>query len=262
MTFFMPYALITGASRGIGQAIATELAKRQYNLLLVARSGDALDRIGQDLARQHNVQVRSLAADLADSTAPQQVFDWCQTNGFDVSILVNNAGYGLSGPFEQYSVAENGAMMQVNMTALVQLTQLFLPQLRQQKKAYILNIASSTAYQALPGMSLYAATKVFVLNFSRGLHHELAGTSVSVTSISPGATDTGFNDRANINEKAREAAKKIVMTPEAVAKQAVEAMFAGKAEVITGAINKIGAFAAWLLPKSLVEKTAYKIYKE
>ncbi|CCH00660.1 short-chain dehydrogenase/reductase SDR [Fibrella aestuarina BUZ 2] len=258
----MPYALITGASRGIGQAIATELARRQVDLLLVARSGDALTRIGQELATQYNVQVRSLALDLADPAAPQQLFDWCQANAIDVSMLINNAGYGLSGDFEQYTVAENLAMMQVNMTALVQLTQLFLPQLRRQKQAYILNIASSTAYQALPGMSLYAATKVFVLNFSRGLHHELSGTSVSVTSVSPGATDTGFNDRAQINDKAREAAKKVVMTPEVVAKQAVEAMYAKKAEVITGAINKLGAFAAWLLPKSLVEKTAYKIYKE
>ncbi|MBO0936865.1 SDR family oxidoreductase [Fibrella sp. HMF5335] len=258
----MTYALITGASRGIGQAIATELASRKYNLLLVARSGSALETIAADLSRKQGVSVQTLAIDLATPDAPQQVFDWCQTNGYAVSILVNNAGYGLSGQFEQYLLAENLAMMQVNMTTLVALTQLFLPQLRQQSKAYILNIASSTAYQALPGMSLYAATKVFVLNFSRGLHHELAGSGVSVTCVSPGATDTGFNDRAQINQKARDAAKKITMTPESVAKQSVAGMFAGKAEIITGAINKVGAFAAWLLPKGIVEKTAYKIYKE
>ena len=258
----MSYALITGASRGIGLAIATELACRNYNLLLVARSGDLLERLAQKLAVDHGVKTDFLAIDLAGAAAPQQVADWCLAKQYDVSVLVNNAGYGLSGQFEQYSVAENLAMMQVNMTSLVQLTQLFLPQLHKQKQAYILNIASSTAYQALPGMSLYAATKVFVLNFSRGLHHELAGTSVSVTCISPGATDTGFNDRAKINQKAREAAKKITMTPEAVAKQSVAGMLAGRAEVITGGINKLGAFAAWLLPKALVEKAAYKIYKE
>ncbi|RYF76636.1 MAG: SDR family oxidoreductase [Cytophagaceae bacterium] len=258
----MSYALITGASRGIGLAIAAELARRNYNLLLVARSGDQLQKLAQQLAADHNVKVDSLAVDLSDAAAPQQVVDWCKTNKYDVSVLVNNAGYGLSGQFEQYTLSDNLAMMQVNMTSLVQLTQLLLPELHRQQRGYILNIASSTAYQALPGMSLYAATKVFVLNFSRGLHHELAGTSVSVTCISPGATDTGFNDRAQINQKAREAARKITMTPEAVAKQSVVAMLAGKAEVITGGINKLGAFAAWLLPKGLVEKTAYKIYKE
>ena len=257
----MTYALITGASRGIGQAIATELASRQYNLLLVARSGETLQKLASELSQQHGVSVQTLALDLATPNAPQQVLDWCQQNGYVVSVLVNNAGYGLSGQFEQYSLADNLAMMQVNMTSLVALTQLFLPQLRQQPRAYILNIASSTAYQALPGMSLYAATKVFVLNFSRGLHHELAGSPVSVTCVSPGATDTGFNDRAQINQKAREAAKKITMAPEVVAKQAITGMFAGKAEVITGVINKVGAFAAWLLPKSFIEKTAYKIYK-
>ena len=257
----MTYALITGASRGIGQAIAAELASRHYNLLLVARSGSTLEQIARQLSQQHGVLVETLAIDLATPEAPQQVFDWCQTNGYTVSVLVNNAGYGLSGQFERYSLAENMAMMQVNMTTLVSLTQLFLPQLRQQSKAYLLNIASSTAYQALPGMSLYAATKVFVLNFSRGLHHELAGSTVSVTCISPGATDTGFNDRAQINQKARDAAKKITMTAEAVAKQSIAGMLAGKAEVITGAINKVGAFAAWLLPKGFIEKTAYKIYK-
>ncbi|XWW44851.1 SDR family oxidoreductase [Fibrella sp. USSR17] len=258
----MSYALITGASRGIGLAIAAELAQRKYNLLLVARSGDQLQALARQLAADYQVKVDFLAVDLSDPVASQQVVDWCKGNNYEVGVLVNNAGYGLSGQFEQYSLSDNLAMMQVNMTSLVQLTQLLLPELRRQTRGYVLNIASSTAYQALPGMSLYAATKVFVLNFSRGLHHELAGTSVSVTCISPGATDTGFNDRAQINAKAREAAKKITMTPEAVAKQSVAAMLAGKAEVITGGINKLGAFAAWLLPKGIVEKTAYKIYKE
>jgi len=140
--------------------------------------------------------------------------------------LVNNAGYGLVGQFESYRFEENQKMMQVNMNALVEMCQKFYPYLVGKGQAYLLNIASSTAYQAIPNMSLYAATKVFVLNFSRGLHHEWKSKGISVTVVSPGATTTNFNDRANLQEKARKAAEKVTMTPEAVAKMAVEGMFA------------------------------------
>jgi short-subunit dehydrogenase len=133
--------------------------------------------------------------------------------------------------------------------------------LRAQSRAYILNIASSAAYQAVPYLSLYAATKAFVLTLSRGLHQELRQSNVSVTCISPGATDTDFTVRARIGEKGLKAAAKVNMSPEAVAKIAVKSMLAGKAEVITGTINKLGAFMVWLLPKGLVERTAMKIYQ-
>ncbi|WP_460973329.1 SDR family NAD(P)-dependent oxidoreductase, partial [Spirosoma migulaei] len=138
---------------------------------------------------------------------------------------------------------------------------LFLPQLRQQSKAYILNIGSSAAYQAVPGLSLYSASKSFVLQFSRGLHQELKRSPVSVTCVCPGSTDTNFADRAQIGEKGRKAAEKVNMTPHDVAKQAVDAMFAGKAELVTGLLNKAGKLMAWLLPKGLVEKTAGSIYE-
>jgi short-subunit dehydrogenase len=128
-------------------------------------------------------------------------------------------------------------------------------------QSYVLNIGSSSAYQAMPNMSLYAATKVFVLNFSRGLSHEWKSKGISVTVVSPGATTTNFNDRANLPAKARKAAEKITMTPEAVAKLAVDGMFNLKIEVITGAINKLGAFLAWIAPKALSEKVAKGIYE-
>jgi len=147
------------------------------------------------------------------------------------------------------------------MIVPVKLCKLFLPALRLQPKAYILNIASSAAYQAVPCLSLYAATKAFLLSFSRGLRQELRQSNVSVTCISPGSTDTDFSKRAQIGIKGLKAAEKINMTPEAVARIAVKSMFAGKTEVITGAINKLGAFLVWLSPKSLVERTAMKIYQ-
>lgn len=257
----MTYALITGASKGIGKAIATELARRRYNVLLVARSEEQLRQLAEQLTEIYAVQAHYLAVDLSVAGAAQRVFDWCEAHTYTVQTLVNNAGYGLSGPFEKYTIAEHENVMAVNMTALMQLCRLFLPVLKQQPKAYILNIASSAAYQAVPGLSLYAATKAFVLTFSRGLHQELRKTAVSVTAISPGATDTDFATRAQVGEKALKAAEKVNMAPDAVAKIAVDSMLAGKTEAITGVINKLGAFAAWLLPKGFVERTAGKIYE-
>jgi short-subunit dehydrogenase len=147
------------------------------------------------------------------------------------------------------------------MSTLVGITRLFLPGLHQRSRAYILNIASSAAYQAVPNLSLYAATKAFVLAFSRGLHQELHKSTVSVTCVSPGATDTDFPNRAQLGEKGMKAAEKVNMTPESVAALAVKGMLAGKTEVITGFINKLGVAMAWLLPKTLVERTAMKIYE-
>lgn len=257
----MAYALITGASRGIGLAIATELAQKKFDLLLVARSETLLRETARQLASEYGIKTDYLAADLAAPGAAQNVVSWCQQKGYAIQMLVNNAGYGLSGPFEKHPLAEHTDMMAVNMTVLVELTYLFLPALRQQPKAYILNIGSSAAYQAVPGLSLYSASKAFVLQFSRGLHQELKRSSVSVTCVCPGSTDTNFVDRAQIGEKGRKAAQKVNMTPQAVARQAVEATLAGQTEVVTGFLNKAGKFMAWLLPKGLVEKTAGSIYE-
>jgi uncharacterized protein len=257
----MEYALITGASKGIGKAIAQELAARGFNLLLVARSAALLEETATHITSLHPVKAEWLALDLSTAEAPQNVYDWCRAKGYTVSVLVNNAGYGLSGPFEKYDSSQLLNMMQLNMSTVVGLTRLFLSDFHQLPKAYIMNIASSAAYQAVPGMSLYAATKAFVLAFSRGLHQELAKSPITVTCVSPGATDTDFPNRAQVGEKGMKAAEKFNMTPEAVALIAVRAMLAGKPEVITGFVNKVGAAMAWLLPKTLVERTAMKIYE-
>ena len=258
----MEYALITGASKGIGKAIATDLAARGFNVLLVARSEALLQQEAQRIAAFYPVKADYLALDLSTADAAQNVYDWCRARGYTVQALVNNAGYGLSGPFEKYPADAYLNMMTLNMNTVVALTRLFLPDLRAQAKAYILNIASSAAYQAVPGLSTYAASKAFVLLFSRGLHQELHKTSVSVTCVCPGATDTDFPSRAQVGAKGLKAAERLNMTPEAVAQLATRAMMAGKTEVITGFVNKLGATLAWLLPKGLVEKTAGKIYEE
>ena len=257
----MNYALITGASKGIGKAIAIELAKRKCNVLLLARSGDLLQQLAAELKKNYGIEADHLAIDLAVPDADEKILDWCTSNQYTVNILVNNAGYGLAGPFDQYSKKENAGILQVNMILLVQLCQAFLPMLKAQPRSYILNLASSSAYQAVPMLNLYSASKVFVLRFSRSLAYELKGTSISVTAVSPGPTDTDFPNRAQMNEKTKKTAGKLHATPQSVAATAVKAMFAGKREVITGFVNKFQAFLVWLVPKRMVENIAAGIYK-
>ncbi len=257
----MTYALITGASKGIGKVIALALAAKGYNVLLVARSEDLLKTVAEEINLKLKVEVRYFAIDLSETTAAQKVFNWVSQNNLDVSILVNNAGYGLSGPFESYPLDQHLTMLQVNCTTLIQLTYLFLPELKKQPQAHILNISSSAAYQAVPYLSLYAASKAMVLSFSRGLRYELRKTSVNVTCVCPGSTDTDFATRAQVGEKAMKTAQKVNMTPEQVGKAAVDAMLAKKAEVITGVINKLGGFITWLLPKSVLEGGAARLYE-
>lgn len=255
------YALITGASKGIGKEIAIELAKYKYDVLLVARSEGLLREVAIEIQEKYSVKVDYLAVDLAAVDVARKVLDWVNKKQYEVSVLVNNAGYGSVGNFDTYSIEQNRDMMNLNMTTLTEMCHVFLPILKRQTQAYIMNIASSTAYQALPKMAVYAATKVYVLNFSRALKNELKDTSVSVTCISPGATDTGFNDRASVPAKARKAAEKVSMTPEEVAKISVKAMFDKKTEVIPGLVNKLGAFLAWIAPKSITENVAAGIYQ-
>jgi uncharacterized protein len=257
----MPFALITGASKGIGKSIAELLAARGYDLLLVARSGDLLEQIASEIHSSSKRNCQWLALDLARDQAAESVYQWCDKNQFDVAVLVNNAGYGLSGGFEKYSAQEHADMLKVNMITLTKLTRLFLPGLLRQPAGYILNIGSTAAYQAVPLLSAYAASKAYVVSFSRGLYQELRKTNVSVTCICPGPTDTNFISRANVGVKGQKAAERFNMSPRSVANIAVESLFRRKPEVITGAVNKLNAFFAWLLPKFVVEGVAKKIYE-
>lgn len=257
----MKYALVTGASKGIGRAIAMELAKRGISVLLVARSGVLLEAVSKEIREKYQVETAFLATDLSASGAVNGVVDWINSNGFVVHMLINNAGYGHSGSFSEYSEEEYAGMMRVNMEVPVLLTRALLPSLLQLPRAYVLNIASSAAYQAVPGLTVYAATKSFLLQFSRGLAYELRKTNVSITVVSPGGTNTDFADRAKVSEKAVRAGEKMNMTPGEVARQSVDAMMRGKTEHITGWVNRLGAALVWLMPRKLSESVASGIYE-
>jgi len=255
------YALVTGSSKGIGKAIAEQLAARGINLILVARSQHLLLAASLAISSKYHVDVKYLIADLSDTKSPQYIFDWCTAQNYSVNILINNAGFGLCGKFDEYTSDENLNMMQVNMQAPVHLCHLFIPELAKYERSYILNVASSAAYQAVPGLSLYAASKAFILNFSRGLRQDLKSTNISVSCLSPGATDTEFIIRANVGERGKKSADLLNMTPEQVARIAVTGMFNNKTEIVAGWINKLSVFFSWLLPKIIVEKIAMKLYR-
>ena len=258
----MKTALITGASRGIGRAFAAELARRGYDLLLVARSGAQLAQVAAELHAQYGVQARFLAHDLALPGAAERVADWASEQAPELTILVNNAGYGLWGRFEELSLADQQNMLQLNMHLPVALTHRLLPVLHRQPSAYILNVASTAAYQAVPTLTLYAASKAFLLSFSRGLRYELRASGVSVTCLSPGATTTDFADRAGMSAGLQATANKVAMTPAQVAQAGIAALLAGEAEVIPGALNKLSSRLTGLVPKALTEKIAAGIYEK
>lgn len=258
----MSFALITGASKGIGRAIAKELASRKINVLLVSRNETLLAALAKEIKDTYKVEVFYLSLDLSQAHAAQKVFDWCKEENFEVSILINNAGYGLSGKFENYSADEHLELMRINMVTPVEIISVFLPSLKQQhKKTYILNIGSSSAYQAVPYLTMYSASKAFIVSFTRGLKYELRKTNVVVTLVSPGVTETEFTVRAKVPEKGLKTAEKISMTPEAVAKIAVKSLFKEKAEVITGFLTKLTVFFVWLLPKKISERTGAGFYQ-
>jgi short-subunit dehydrogenase len=259
----MPLALITGASRGIGRELALGLAQRGYDLLLVARSADQLQAVAKEAQERHQRQALVLALDLTQPEAAAEVATWAAHHAPEgLAVLVNNAGYGLWGRFEQLNLEEQLNMLQLNLNLPVQLTYALLPLLRRGARGYVLNVASTAAYQAVPSLTVYAASKAFLLSFSRGLRYELKGSGVSVTCLSPGATTTDFGNRAGMGAELQAVANKVSMTPSQVAEAGLKALFAGRAEFIPGVLNKVSAGLTSLVPKPIVEKIAAGIYEK
>jgi len=258
--------LITGASQGIGQALAESFAKRGANLLLVSRSEGRLKGVAASLEKKYpGIKAQIFVQDLSLAEAATNLKVHCQKVGFAVDTLVNNAGYGVWGRFSKLTLKEQLDCLQVNVTTLVQLTYEFLPLLKANRpeggKASVLNVSSMTAYQAIPTFAIYAASKSFVLSFSRALHHELKPEGVMVTALVPGATESGFISRAGIDHTA-EKAKKVTMSAESVAESGVKALERGQIEVIPGGLNILMAGVTRLLSKNILEKTAQSIYRK
>lgn len=245
-------ALVTGASSGIGREIARELAQRGHGLSLVARRTDRLTELAAELTGEHDVRVETFGCDLSDAAGRERLVAQIFEAGLEVEILVNNAGFGGHGSFIDAEPGRDSEMVRLNVEAVTDLLSRYVPPMVERGRGAVIGIASSAAFQPMPGGVTYAATKAFVLSQGEALSHELKGTGVSVTTVCPGPVRTEFAEVAGVGEMADDAPDIVWSTPEQVAAAAVTAVEAGKRSVVPGRLNQATALAGRLMPRSVV----------
>ncbi|MCJ8210534.1 SDR family oxidoreductase [Mucilaginibacter sp. RS28] len=238
--------LITGASGGIGKEMAMVAAKNQHDVILVARSETKLKALAESIRQEHGVQAFYYTADLALPGAAAKLYQQVKGDGHAVSYLVNNAGFGDYGNFAERELERISQMIQLNITALTELTHLFVQDMLQARKGGILNVASTAAMQPDPYLAVYGASKSYVANFTEALWYELRGTGVTATVLSPGGTATDFFDAAEMGASKMTGAK--MMPAHRVAEIGYQAMIKGKLHVVAGLSNKILSFASSVMP--------------
>jgi len=245
------WALITGASQGLGQAIAEECARRGMNLILVALPDSGVGRVAQAIGRRYGVRAACYATDLTAPGSPEALAQWLAEKGFAISVLVNNAGVGYNSRFADSTLRENEACILLNNLATVKLTHLLLPELQSHPRAFLLNVASLAAFFPMPFMPVYAPSKAFLVNFSLALREELRGTPVRVSVLCPNGIRT--------NESAREkiaagglAARLTCMDVGPVAVRAVRGLLAGRSVIVPGALNQALAAVSKVVPMAAI----------
>jgi len=243
-------ALITGASSGIGKALAAEFARDGYDLVLAARSVAAMQALAQELQQRHRVSVTVIGADLATEDGAAQLHAAVKARQLTISALVNNAGYGRFGEFKDSALEPELAMMRLNMHTVVALTKCFLPDLIA-TRGQLLNVASTAAFQPGPYMAVYYASKAFVLSFTEAIAAELAPQGVRVTALCPGPTASGFQDAAAMQASALVRGKRLP-SAEAVAALGYRALQRGQRVYIPGAMNWVMAQSVRLTPRNMV----------
>jgi uncharacterized protein len=252
------YALVTGASKGIGKAIAWELAARGWPLLLTARSANLLQQMQAEIQSRHQIPVEVMAADLCKPEAPERIAEHCRKQGLRIQILVNNAGFGVWESFEKASFQEMEEMNALNVAALLRMCRVFIPDLRQNQQSWILNVASMGAFQPLPFMAMYGAGKAYVRSFTFALRDELRNSPISVTCLSPGGVYSEFAVRAG-STPVVEKNKTFMMTADKCARIALKAMFRKKAESIPGWYNQLGVWFTRRIPTTWSARAARRI---
>ena len=251
------WALITGASAGIGKALAVELARNGTNLILTARRKGRLETLAAELSSRYQVATETVAADLAQPSAPEELFRFSKDKRLPIDLLVNNAGFGQYGEFHRVEVLRLLEMIQVNCSAVLHLTRLFLPEMVARKSGDILIVSSVAGFQAVPYVTAYAASKVFDLFLAEGLAEEMKPYGVRVCALCPGTTESEFHELAGhpAHSKGRE------QTAEVVAQNGLKALAAGKSYVISGFGNYLGVHGQRFAPRRLVTGVAAKMFR-
>jgi uncharacterized protein len=252
-------ALITGASSGLGEVFAHQLARKGYDLVLTARREGRLANLAAKSREMGVKRVEIIASDLARRDAPVALMRELEIRGVQIDYLVNNAGFGTSGRFDRIPLARELEEVDLNVQALVALTRLMLPAMVERRNGTIINVASTAAFQAVPYMSTYAATKAFVLSFTEGIAGELAGTGVKILALCPGPVKTEFQSVAK-NEKGT-VPSFMYMDAETVVAQGIAAAEHGRMVHIAGVMNFMAAEFQRLIPRAVVNQISRRLYR-
>ena len=255
---FMKTALITGASSGFGARFAQLFAKDGYNLVLTARRTELLGQLKTQLEGEYGIDVTVLTKDLSRPDAAAEIFAFTQQNNIHIDVLVNNAGFGNLGNFAAADLKKQQDMINLNVLSLVNLTHLYLQPMLEKGFGKVLNVASIAGFAPGPGMSVYYATKAFVLNFSDALATELKGTGVTVTALCPGPVNTGFADAAGFKKSVLFSGKDDGKAMQ-VSRYGYNAMNRGKAVALPDVMCKLGVFGVRLVPREFAKQFIYKV---
>lgn len=248
-------ALITGATSGIGYALSRLLAEKGYDLVLVARTEEKLNRIGEEFGTRYGIQARAVPMDLTAPSAPEELHEGLAVEGIQIDLLVNSAGIAVHGKFSESSAERQGNLIQLNIASPTQLCRLFGADMAGRRDGRILNVSSTAAFQAGPFLSTYYASKAYLLLFSEALHREFKRDGVTVTALCPGPTRTEFFRRNDISRTGLDRSP-LMMDAARVAEVGYSAMMAGKPLAIPGAMNKLLVFLVRLSPRRTAASVA------
>ncbi len=254
----MKFTLVTGASSGIGEAFSRRLAADKHNLVLVARSGEKLRALCGELSGKHDVVCHSAAIDLIEEGGYRRLFNETESNGWEIDWLINNAGFGSSGDFAKLDLSRELEIIDLNVSALVAMTHLYLQKMRDRRSGTIINVSSAAGFQPIPYMATYAASKAFVSSFSEAVAEENRPFGIRVLALCPGSTKTNFFAASNIE---RPVTVKGQQTVEEVVDAAMKALRQNKTKVVSGWTNYLGSIAGTLVPNSISTRLTAKLLR-